>query len=53
MRIETSGSAFFQEIRGEALSAAQANVASFSKFIRSETTQPVTIEDVWVETAGS
>lgn len=53
VRIETTGSAFFQEIRGDALPAAQADVASFSTFIRSETAQAVTIEDVWVGTAGA
>jgi hypothetical protein len=50
VRIETTGDFFFQEVRGETLPAAQADVATFSKFIRGETAQSVAVDDVWFET---
>lgn len=53
VRIETTGTSFFQEVRGEALPASQADVATFSKFIRSETAQSVTVDDIWFDSAGS
>jgi hypothetical protein len=53
VRIETTGDPFFQELRGETLPTTQADVATFSKFIRGETAQSVTIDDVWFETSGS
>jgi hypothetical protein len=47
IRIETEGTPFFQEARGEALPALQADVGTFSKFIRGEIAQSVTVDDVW------
>lgn len=49
VRIETTGDPFFQEVRGETLPAAQTDVDTFSKFVRSETVQSVTIDDVWFD----
>jgi TolB protein len=52
VRIETDGDPFFQEIRGEALPAAQADIATVSKFIRGATATAVRVDDLWFD-AGS
>lgn len=49
VRIETTGDLFFQEVRGEALPSAQVDIATFSKFIRDQTAQSVTIDDLWFD----
>jgi hypothetical protein len=53
VRIETTGDPFFQELPGEGLPATQADVATFSKFIRGETAQSVAVDDLWFETTDS
>ena len=53
VRIETSGDPFFQEVRGEGLPATQADIATFSKFIRTEQAERVVIEEVWFETTDA
>lgn len=53
VRIETTGDPFFQEVRGEDLPATQADIATFSKFIRTEQAERVVIEEVWFETADA
>jgi len=53
VRIETSGDPFFQEVRGEGLPATQADIATFSKFIRTEQAERVVIEKVWFETTDA
>jgi hypothetical protein len=52
VRIETTGDPFFREVRGEGLPATQADIATFSKFIRTERAERVVIEDVWFEPTG-
>ncbi len=49
VRIETAGTSFFQEARGEMLPVSQADVGTFSKFIRGETAQSVAVDDVWFD----
>jgi hypothetical protein len=53
VRIETTGDPFFQEVRGEALPATQADIATFSKFLRTERAERVVIEEVWFETTDA
>jgi len=40
-------------VRGEGLPATQADIATFSKFIRTEQAERVVIEEVWFETADA
>lgn len=50
VRIATDGDPFFEEVRGDTLRIGQADVGSFSKFIRSETARQVTVDDVFINT---
>ena len=51
LRVATGGDPFFQEIRGNSLPVTQADVGTVSKFIRDQTANAVTIDDVWFESA--
>jgi len=53
IRIETTGEVFFWEIQGETLPPLQADIATFSKFVRTETAQAVRIDDIWFTSADS
>ena len=53
VRITTDGDPFYQEVRGDSLQPRQADIATFSKFIRDRAAQAVTVEDLYVEPSGS
>jgi hypothetical protein len=47
-RIQTSGDAFYYEAQGDSLAAGQADVASFSKYVRDQSATDVTVDDYWL-----
>lgn len=53
IRIATDGEVFFQEESGDALDAGQADIGTFSKFLRGRTAQAITVEDLYFEPADN
>ena len=53
VHIENTNDPFFQEVRGEELTATQDDVATVSKCICTEPARTVVIDDLWFEIADS
>ena len=47
-RIQTSGDDFYYEAQGDSLATGQADVASFSKYVRDQSATEVTVDDYWL-----